>query len=211
MSRLLLTILFVLPTMLMNADGVNGVAKVFKKEGYIINNDGEKVNGHLILRRDKTYDEVKVKFVDHNGKKFTYKATDIKEFAFRDIQDDEFGNRVWKWNYYASRKVDESPIPFGPKEVFMERIAEGNVTLYQYWIQHNRNIENPYRRVFYLERGDERVKLTEENFVEEASAFFSDNEDISMKMGQVNHRFRHMKRVVDTYNFWHKRQYASNS
>jgi hypothetical protein len=189
-----------------NTASVESIAKTFKKEGYVITNTGDKLNGHLILRRDKTYDEVKIKFIDHNNKKKTYKATDIKEFAFRDIQDDEAGNKIWKWNYYVSKKAKTSPIPFGPKDVFMEKVSDGNVNLYQYWIQANRNIENPYKREFYLERGDEWIRLTEENYVDLASEFFSDNEEISIKMGQVNHRFRHMKKVTNRYNSWISRQ-----
>lgn len=203
---MLLLILFTFPVFMSNTAGVENVAKVFKKEGYIITKTGEKQNGFLLLRRDKTYDEVKIKFIDFENNKITYKATDIKEFAFRDIQSDEAGNRVWKWNYYVSKKAEISPIPFGPKEVFMEKVVDGNVNLYQYWIQANKNIENPYKREFYLERGDEWVRLTEENYVELASAFFSDNEEISIKMGQVNHRFRHMEKVTQAYNDWLKRQ-----
>ena len=206
MSRILLLILFVFPVFMSNTAGVESVAKVFKKEGYIITKTGEKQNGFLLLRRDKTYDEVKIKFIDHHNNKETYKAEDIREFAFRDIQSDEAGNRVWKWNYYVSKKAETSPIPFGPKEVFMEKIVDGNVNLYQYWIQANKNIENPYKREFYLERGDEWVRLTEENYIELAGNFFSNNEELSIKMGQVNHRFRHMGKVTKAYNSWVDRQ-----
>jgi hypothetical protein len=180
--------------------------KLFDKEGYVITNEGEKLNGILSLRRDKTYDEVKIKFTDSEGNKFTYKADMIKEFAFRDIQDDEAGNRVWKWNYFVSKKVEIPPVPFGPKEVFMERVVEGNVNLYQYWIQVNKDVENPYKREFYLERGTEWVKLTEENYIDEAKKFFSDYEELAIQMGQVNHRFRHMENVAKQYNTWLNKQ-----
>ncbi len=206
MSRILLLLLFSFPVFMSNTTGVESVAKIFKKEGYVITNTGEKLNGFLLLRRDKTYDEVKIKFIDHKGKKYTYKATAIKEFGFRDIQDDEAGNRVWKWNYYVSKTAESAPIPFGPKQVFMERISTGDVNLYQYWIQANKNIENPYKREFYLERGDEWIRLTEENYVEEGSAFFSDNQELAIQMGEVNHRFRHMKKVTNRYNSWVKNQ-----
>ena len=206
MSRILLLLLFSFPVFMSNTMEVGNLAKVYKKEGYVITKAGDKISGTLLLRRDKTYDEVKIKFIDFNKVKKTYKATDIKEFAFRDIQADDAGNRVWKWNYYVSKTAENSPIPFGPKEVFMEKVVEGNVNLYQYWIQANRNIENPYKREFYLERGDEWIQLTEESYIELAGTFFSDNEELAIKMGQVNHRFRHMERVTKSYNSWINRQ-----
>ena len=182
-----------------------------KKEGYIVTKSGEKINGHVTIKNNITLDQVKIKFIDYKGQKFSYKAKDISGYGYRDIQDTEWGGREWAWVHYESRNVSVAPIPFGPKTVFMERVAEGDVVLFQYWIQVNSNIENPYKRYFFLERNGERVELTNENFVQEASSFFSDNVEIAQNMGQVNHRFRHMKRVVNNYNNWKARQVASNS
>lgn len=204
MPKFLLLLLLVSPALLSNVEDGEKF-KFFKKEGYIVTNEGEKIEGEVLLRRDKTYDEVRIKFVGADGSKTLYKATDIKEYGFRDIEDDEYGNRVWQWKYYVSQTVDLAPIPFGPKTVFMERVSEGNVILYEYWVQVNKNIENPYLRIFYLQRGDEFVKVTEENFTTVTAAFFSDNAEISSKMGDVNHRFRHLEKVVDRYNAWKER------
>ncbi|MGB0863143.1 MAG: hypothetical protein ACPG19_10000 [Saprospiraceae bacterium] len=184
--------------------GTNKKSK--KKEGYIINEAGKKINGYVIIKNNITLDQIKIKFIDFKGKKSSYKAKDIKGYGYRAIRDNEVGNRAMLWSHYESRKVEKAPIAFGPKTVFMERVAEGDVVIFEYWMQVNSNIENPYKRYFFLERDGERVKLTDENFVERSASFFSDNQDIANKMGQVNHRFRHMKKVVERYNNWKKRQ-----
>jgi hypothetical protein len=184
--------------------GTNKKSK--KKEGYIVTKTGEKINGYVIIKNNITLDQIKIKFIDFKGEKSSYKAKDIKGYGYRAIRDNEAGNRAMLWSHYESRGVEKAPMLFGPKTVFMERIAEGDVVLFEYWIQVNSNIENPYQRYFFLERDGERVKLTNENFVAEGASFFSDNQDIADKMGQVNHRFRHMKRVVNVYNNWKKRQ-----
>lgn len=177
-----------------------------KKEGYIVTKAGEKINGYVFIKNNITLDQIKIKFIDFKGEKSSYKAKDIKGYGYRTIRDNEAGNRALLWFHYESKGVDKSPVPFGPKTVFMKRIAEGNVVLFEYWMQVNSNIENPYERYFFLERDGERVKLTNENFVEKGASFFSDNQDIASKMGQVNHRFRHIERVVNNYNNWKKRQ-----
>ncbi len=207
MKAQILLLFITIPVFLSNVAGVN---KKFKYEGYIINAEGEKINGHVILKSNLTYDEVKIKFINYKGKKSTYKAKNIKGFGYRSIKNNEAGNRSWMWSHYESKKVDEAPVPFGPKNVFMERITEGEVVLFQYWIQQNTNIDNPYKRYFYVQRGDETVKLTNKNFIEEGRAFFSDNEDIVANLGKVNHRFRHTKKVVKKYNDWKARQATSN-
>lgn len=204
MSKFLLLVLFISPALLSNTEEAEKF-KFFKKEGYIITNDGDKIEGEVLLRRDKTYDEVRIKFIGADGEKKLYKAVDIKEYGFRDIEDDEYGNRVWQWKHYVSQSVDLAPIPFGPKTVFMEKVAEGDVVLYEYWVQANKNIDNPYIRMFYLQRGEEFLKVTEDNFEEVTKSFFSDNEEIASKMGEVNHRFRHLEKIVGRYNAWKAR------
>lgn len=202
----LLLLIVAIPMFLSNTDGVSAERKKNKHEGYIVTNDGKKINGFVLVKANLTLDQVKIKFIDFKGKKKTYRAKNIKEYGYRSIKTNEAGNRDWMWTYYESRNVDEAPIPFGPKQVFMERLVQGDATLFEYWIQVNSNIENPYKRYFYLERDSERVKLTRENFVTKAQLFFSDHSEIVNMMGKVNHRFRHMERVTKKYNNWKKRQ-----
>lgn len=202
----LLLLTLIIPTFLSNTDGINAARKKFKHEGYIVTKEGKKINGFVIVKSNITFDEVKIKFIDFKGKKKTYRAKDINEYAYRSIKTNEAGNREWMWTYYESRKVDEPPVPFGPKQVFLERLEQGDATLFEYWIQVNSNIENPYKRHFYLERDGKRVKLTRENFVTKAQLFFSDHSEIVNMMGKVNHRFRHMERVTKKYNNWKKKQ-----
>lgn len=202
----LLLLIVAIPMFLSNTDGVSAERKKNKHEGYIVTNDGKKINGFVLVKANLTLDQVKIKSIDFKGKKKTYRAKNIKEYGYRSIKTNEAGNRDWMWTYYESRNVDEAPIPFGPKQVFMERLVQGDATLFEYWIQVNSNIENPYKRYFYLERDSERVKLTRENFVTKAQLFFSDHSEIVNMMGKVNHRFRHMERVTKKYNNWKKRQ-----
>lgn len=210
MKHYLLFMVLLFPVFLSNTSGCEDAKRTFKYEGYIIDADGNKQNGYVILKAHLTLDQVKIKFINHKGKKKTYKPKDIKGYGYRDIKDNEYGNRAWIWSHYETRTADVAPVAFGPKTVFMERVTEGEVVLFQYWIQKNTNIEKPYHRIYYLERGNERVKLTEEDFIEKGKLFFSDNETIATNMGKVNHRYRNMNRVVNNYNSWKEKQTAQS-
>ena len=95
--------------------------------GYVILNNDTKVEG-TIQMLSPSLNEVKVKFISIDGKKQTYKAKEVKEYAFK----------VEKWNsktrvhdtkiiVYSRQKVLRSPIPFGPTKVLLEREITGYI------------------------------------------------------------------------------------
>ena len=82
MSRILLLLLFSFPVFMSNTMEVGNLAKVYKKEGYVITKAGDKISGTLLLRRDKTYDEVKIKFIDFST---TVKVSRLRSDSKLDI------------------------------------------------------------------------------------------------------------------------------
>lgn len=174
-------------------------AKQYK--GYIITKKGQKVEG-FIKARNVTIDQVKITFIN-NGKKKTYKPKDIKGYGYEHLGENQFGEDVLTWRHYRSKMAQSfAPRPFTSKHVFMEIMEEGNVTLYDYYVEAPSNIKNPYKRFFYVEKSgsNEMVELSKDNFIAAAKKFFADAPALASKIGKTNHRFRHAWRIVQAYN-----------
>ena len=174
-------------------------AKTYK--GYIMTKEGEKVNGK-IKARNVTIDQVKITFIT-DGKKKTYKPKNIQGYGYEHLGENQFGETVYTWRHYRSKMAQSfAPRPFTSKHVFMEIMEEGDVTIYDYYVESPSDIKNPYKRFFYVERnGDnELIEFSKENFVTAAKSFFADAPELASKIGKINHRFRHAYRIVQLYN-----------
>ena len=95
----------------------------------------------------------------------------------------------------------------------MEVMVEGTVTLYDYYVETPRDIENPYKRFFYLEREADAqlIEISKNNYEELASIYFEDNFELADKIGTINHRFRHLYKVVQIYNDWNEMKTTSTA
>ena len=178
-----------------------------KLKGYVITKENKKVEGTVKVRNE-LFDQVKIRFTSKSGNTSNYKPSDIKEYGYTFNGEDQFGQESMVSIRYVAKEAEDAPMIFAKTGVFMQVEEEGAVILYNYYIQNNGDVKNPVIRQYYLERenSDEFTKLTKKNFVEIAKIFFSDNPEIAQNMGKVNHRFRHLYKVVQNYNKWIERE-----
>ncbi len=174
-----------------------------KYKGYIVNKNGIKIEG-LINARNVISDQVKITFYQGRKKK-TYKPKDIQGYGYEHIGENQFGEDVYQWRHYKSKIAQSfAPRAFASKQVFMEIMEEGEVTVYDYYVQAPSDIKNPYKRFFYLEKqgSKEFIEISKDNYIETAKDYFGDYNELASNIGKINHRFRHLYKVVKLYNTW---------
>jgi hypothetical protein len=169
--------------------------------GYIINKNGQRIDGQ-IKTKNVTVDEIKIMFIEGQTK-IIYKPTDLIGYGYEFLGENEFGEvtSVWR-NYKAKTAISLAPKFYAPKEVFMEVMEEGEVALYDYYVETPGNIENPYTRFFYMERqgSNELIEVSEDNFITVVGDYFADDSEITQNIGTVNNKFRHLWKIVRLYN-----------
>lgn len=172
-------------------------------KGYVINKKGQRIDGK-IKTRNVTVDQMKITFINGNTK-IIYKPTDLTGYGYKFKGENEFGEDTFVWRHYKSKTAQShAPRFYASKEVFMEVMEEGEVTLYDYYVEVPGDIENPYKRFFYMERvnSDEFIEISEQNYIEMTASYLEDYVELSEKIGTINHRFRHLWKIVRLYNSW---------
>lgn len=171
--------------------------------GYILKKDGKKNYG-FIKTRNVTGDEIKITFYKTRAsKKEVYRPHMIDGYGYEYVGENEFGERAKRWRHYKSKLAQSySARVLNPKLSFMEVMEEGEIMLYDFYVETPTNFEQQYKRFFYLERKNsgELVEVSKSNFMYVAKGFFSDNREIADKVGDVNYRFRHLWKLVRAYN-----------
>ncbi len=191
---------------------VSVFAKKSTYKGYIITMDGERIEGK-VKSKSVTTDQMKVTFFQ-GKEKTTYKAKELAGYGYEHVGENQFGEDVLTWRHYKTKKAQSfAPKAFASKTVFMEVMVEGTVTLYDYYVETPRDIENPYKRFFYLEREADAqlIEISKNNYEELASIYFEDNFELADKIGTINHRFRHLYKVVQIYNDWNEMKTTSTA
>lgn len=173
--------------------------KIYK--GYIINNSGEKLEGEIQML-SPSLNEVKVKFTNSNNEKKTYKAKDVKEYAFKvEKWNKETRNHVEEWVFYTRKNVERSPVPFGPTEVLVERQVEGAISMYNHFVEQNATTEAPFIHVIYVEKQNkELISVTKENYKKVLRELTTDYPVIHNSIGTKGNGFKHISNIITAYN-----------
>lgn len=189
---------------------LNLIAKENTFNGYIINKKGQRIEGQ-IKTKNVTVDQMKITFADGDIK-IVYKPIDLIGYGYEFKGENEFGEDTFVWRHYKSKTAQSyAPRFYASKEVFMEVMEEGEVILYDYYVEVPKNIDEPYIRFFYMEisGSDELIEVSKENYKETVSLELEDHYELSDKIGTVNHRFRNLWKVVRLYNDWKELQYMA--
>lgn len=173
-------------------------------QGFVINNQGDTIHGKIKLE-SLAKSQVHVKFYERRGatyfKKKTYKPKHLQGYAFKvEENNNNKTQRVERWIAYTRKKVDESPIPFASKTVFLERKVSGMLNLYNCYIQSN--LRAKLKRVFYLERANSKKmqKITETDFAKVSSTFLKDCAVLVDRVGRGDFNYFNLDIIVWNYN-----------
>lgn len=194
------------------------IEKLFNKdlkavEGYVVTNDGDTLHGILKLGAPSA-NEVKIRYyASESSRKKIFKSKDLISYAYKSTYETETGQTVTDWIHHIRKDVDEEPVMFGPTTVLMHQEVDGVINLYNYYIERNTNIKNPYQHCYYLEKIGKSgfIKITDDNFERVVARFFKEFKPLSEQVGTAGHRYQDLPKMVKEYNDWMQNQTATAS
>ena len=145
-----------------------------------------------------TLNEVKVKFIDKVGKKKIYKAKEVQAYSFVVLTSKNKKHSA-ETITYVRKKVKHTPVPFGPKNVLVERPVEGELNLYNYYVE-TRTRNYPFEHFFYVEKDNELIKVDRSNFKKAVKRIVADYPELKAKIGKKGYGYKHMTKIIAEYN-----------
>lgn len=176
--------------------------------GFVITNQGDTLRGK-IKYVNPVYNELKVRFYNENGKKTTYKPSDLVEYAF---EVNEYSRtqkkRVKHWVHYYRKAIKRNPLKKGDglSIVFLHRITTGEINLYSYYVLESSRINHrDYDERYFAERvtpsgGFELTYIHKGNFREISQELLGNNERLAGKLGTNGFGYKYMAKVVRIHN-----------
>ena len=151
-------------------------------KGFVITTMGDSLFGHIEYI-NPVYNELKVKFVNEEGKKKTFKTRDIVEYAFlKSKYDKETRQKTNKWVHYIRKRVDVSPLDGLTKyeTLFLQRVTIGRITLYNYYTLSNSKVnQRKYEKEYFIEQmtpqGFDLTHINKLNYKEEFKGILADS------------------------------------
>jgi hypothetical protein len=167
-------------------------------DGFVITISGDTLQGQLEML-SPTINQVKIKFIDENGKKKFYKAKDLQAYAFKvEVWNKESKDKELKWIYYTKKTVERSPVPFSSTEVLMQQEIRGNISIYNYYIE--TRSEQEMKHVIYLEKNNVLYPITKDNYKEVLKELMTDFPFIKDKIGTKGYTYNVFEETVKEYN-----------
>ena len=172
--------------------------------GYVVTIGNETIHGKIEML-SPSLNEVKVKFFSKEGKKTIFKAKELKSYSFQvPAYDKATKSQKLEWITYTRKMVERSPMPFGTKDVLLERLEKGSISLYNHFIE-TRSGATAMTHEYYVEKGSETVSVTRANFKTVLKDMTSDYPALSVKVGKKGYGYKYIARIIAEYN-----QYNSN-
>jgi hypothetical protein len=169
--------------------GLTAVAQTTFTKGYVVMASGDTIRGEIKHNPKKEFaqfSKVTIKLSETETK--TLKAEKVKLYSYGATT-------------FISRLVDG-------EQVFMKRISEGAIDLYEWQYEAYRGNEVVIRSDFYLEKEGEAepVRVKEGKFTKQVAEIMSDNEDIVKELEEKKYNYENISEVVDNYNQWAKQK-----
>lgn len=172
-------------------------------DGFVITSVGDTLRGQIQFV-NPVFNELKVRFYNEDGKRNTYKTKDIIEYAF--LFPDKKDKQL-KWVNYVRKRVDVSPIKstIEINTVFLQRVTQGQVTLYNYYTLKTSKINSrEYVKNYYVEQqtpnGFDLTHVDTDNFREYARTLLASNDELFEHLGTSGYGYRYFARVVKEHN-----------
>lgn len=167
-------------------------------EGYVIKESGDTIYGKLQML-GPAMNQVKVKFVDEEGKRITFKAKDIKSYAFEaQIWNKKEKRNVPEWVYYTKKTVERPPIPFAGNDILMQQEIRGNINMYNYYIE-SRSSQN-MEHIVYLEKESVLYEIDKSNYRKVLKGLMGDYPAVYHKIGTKGYTYKYLTKTLKEYN-----------
>ena len=175
----------------------NSNAKIYK--GSVTLENGQVLEGQIQML-SPTLNEIKVKFIDNNRKSTTYKAKEVATYSFifpkYNAETKSYDNSVIE---YVKKEVKVAPIPFGPKEVLVERQVSGVINLYNFYVE-TRASSQAFTHNFLVEKNGETIVLDSKNYRNILKDMVADHPELKAKVGKKGYNYKYIANVISEYN-----------
>ena len=165
--------------------------------GYVVLANGDTLKGKIQML-SPTLNEVKVKFIASNGKQQVFKSKEVLAYSFvvPTNRNKVAGSQTIT---YVKKNVEQSPVPFGSKEVLVERQVKGQINLYNHYVE-TRAGQYAYNHFFLLEKDGEIVTVNRENFKKAVKNAVADYPELKVKVGKKGYGYKYMAKIITEYN-----------
>ena len=186
------------------ANTVNAQETKKAYKGYVLLESGEKITGNIeMLSPVMNQLKVKVKSFDNLNQK-TFKSQEVKEYAFQiEVWDNKTRQYNPEWIHYTNKEVGRSAIPFGSKQTLLLQELSGTISYYNYHYQSNSDVDNPIKKIFYIEKlNDERglIAINKDNYKEVLQDMTYDFVELHAKVGTSQYGFKYVGKIISEYN-----------
>ena len=174
-------------------------------KGYIIDNEGNKIEGYVQIQKDEIEYMVKVRFNENmKSKKYTsFKPKDISGYGFVEVRQNNMSEDYDHVREFIKYELDRPAKLFAANTSFIEKIVDGTLEIYQFNYETAANVENPVSiRYIVLQSGEEIAQIEESKFAESSRAVFAGYTALIDSLGKLNFKFANFPRLVEDYNYW---------
>ena len=172
-------------------------------EGQVTTVDGEVLTGKVFIV-SPTMNELKVKFVDANDKKYTFKAKELESYSFEVPKyNKETKEYETETITYVRKVVEDAPVRMGTTDILIERQVSGAIQVYNQYYEEDAKIGGTLGHFFYTEKQDgtlDFTKLTKKNYKEVLKAATVDFPELSNKIGTKGFGYRYVVKIAELYN-----------
>jgi hypothetical protein len=168
-------------------------------EGSVVLENGQTLVGQIEML-SPTLNEVKVKFIASTGKETTYRASEVIAYSFAfpkyDASTKSYVNETIE---YVKKEVTVAPVPFGPKEVLIERQVAGTINLYNFYME-TRTAEHAFEHNYFVEKDGQMIEMNRENFKTILKDMVADYPELQIKVGTKGYGYKQAAEIVQKYN-----------
>ena len=170
--------------------------------GYVVTTENDTLYGSVLIV-SPTANELKVKFVDENQKKYNFKASDLESYSFEVPKyDKELRKHTTEWIHYVRKTVEDAPIRFGTTDILVERQVNGAIQVYNQYVEADEKIGGTLAHFFYVESQGkvDFSKITKQNYKKIMQKATADFMELNKKIGQKGFGYKHIVKIAQIYN-----------
>lgn len=170
--------------------------------GFVVTNNNDTLQGQVYVV-SPTVNELKVKFIDANNKKLTFKANDLQSYSFEVPKFDKASqSHGTETITYIRKVVEDAPVRMGSTDIMIERQVNGSIQVYNQYIEMDEKIGGALNHFFYVEKTGavNFSKVSRDNFKEIMQKATVDYPELSNKIGTSGFGYKSVVKIAELYN-----------